>query len=312
LPAIVVSPSLGRPIDLHLALARDSVAAAVGDIVQRTAAVCDEALRQAGVAPDAVGDVLLCGGPTRLPFLREQVARQFGRPGRTELNPDDGVAVGAAIWGVHGGVPAQTNPASISKRVTAQFGSDAQQAVPAQAVPNIPAPARVGRVHTKRMFTAVMQAMQTPQAGTPSPLPVTIDPGAPGSLSVSFSEPRLVKPVMLEVLASRLAVSTVGGFCDEIIAKDVPVPTERTRVFSTGKDGQRLVKVQVCQGDSRRFAENTGLGTIVLDGLPPRPRGEVKIAVTFSVDGEGVLKASARDEQSGKAQSVEIRLKDSD
>jgi molecular chaperone DnaK len=355
LPEIIRPPGAALPLDLHLELSRDTIAAAVADIVQRTSAACEGALRQAGVSAASVGEVLLCGGPTRLPFVREHVARVFGRPGRSEVNADEGVAVGAAIWGVHGGVPDSVSVASISKRVTAQFGSDAQQAVPATAIAASPASARVGRVHTKRMFTAVMQAVQTPPGGSPvapiifpgglapgqagasggASFPGAAPGGAPGvpganlvpggtalppsgmpptldPTGASFSPPRMVKPIMLEVLAERLAVSTVGGFCDEIIAKDAPVPTERSRVFSTGKDGQRLVKVSVCQGASRRFDENLQLGTIVLDNLPPRSRGQVRIVVTFSVDADGVLRASARDEETGAIQSVEIHLKDGD
>jgi molecular chaperone DnaK (HSP70) len=310
IPEVARVPSLGHAVDLNLMLSRETLAAAVADIVKRSMGVCDEALRQAGLSVGGAGEILLAGGPTRLPFVRDQVAQYFGRPGRSDVSPDEGAAIGAAIWGVHGGVADSVNPASISKRVTAQFGSDAQQSVPAPAVANQPGPARMGRVHTKRMFTAIMSAL-TPPAGAPgAPVPVTIDPGR--GAGVSFSEPRMVKPVMLEVLASRLAVSTVGGFCDEIIARDTAVPTEKTRTFSTGKDGQRMVKVSVCQGDSRRFAENLDLGTIVLDGLPARPRGGVKIGVTFSVDGDGVLRASARDEETGRAQSVQIQLKGRD
>ncbi len=285
----------GEPIDLHLVFSRDVVANAIGDIMQRTFGVCDEALRAAGVDASGVSELIMVGGPTRLPFIREQVAAYFGRAPRTDVPPDEGVALGAAIWGAHGGIPDPASLPSLSKRVTAQFGSDVQQAKPSEAAPNLPA--RVGRVHTKRMFTAVMQAVK----------------GA-SDVQVSFSPPSVIsaadviKPQMLEVLASRLGLSTVGGFCDEILAADVALPVEKTRVFSTGKDKQRTVSVQVCQGESRRFEENKPLGTLVLDGLAPMPRGSVKIEVTFSVDAEGVLKASAKDQATGRVQAVEIRL----
>jgi molecular chaperone DnaK len=148
------------------------------------------------------------------------------------------------------------------------------------------------------MFTAVMNAVQNGTAET-------IRGG-----DVSFSPTQVVRPQVMEVLASRLGLSTVGGFCDEIIARDVSLPTAKTRVFTTGKDDQRSVRIQVCQGDSRRFAENHALGTLVLDQLPAAPRGMVKIEVTFSVDADGVLRAEARDAATGRAQTVEIRLRD--
>jgi molecular chaperone DnaK (HSP70) len=246
----------------------------------------------------------MVGGPTRLPFIREQVAAWFGRAPRTDVPPDEGVAIGAAIWGAHGGLPDPASLPSLSKRVTAQFGSDVQQAKPSESAPGAStSAARVGRVHTKRMFTAVMDA----QAG----------PSKVSDLGVAiFSTPQpvsadeVVRPQLMEVLASRLALSTVGGFCAEIVARDLALPLARTRVFTTGKDAQRTVKIQVCQGDSRRYDENKALGTLVLDGLPALPRGALKIDVTFSIDAEGVLKASAHDQATGRAQSVEIRLKD--
>jgi molecular chaperone DnaK len=86
------------------------------------------------------------------------------------------------------------------------------------------------------------------------------------------------------------------------------VPASKTRVFTTGHDNQREVQLRVCQGDSRRYAENRPLGALVLDELPPRQRGEVRIAVTFAIDDDGVLEASARDEQTGQERSVRIQL----
>ena len=126
--------------------------------------------------------------------------------------------------------------------------------------------------------------------------------------TANFTPATPVKPQLMEVMADKLNISTVGGYCEEVIARDIALPAEKTRVFSTGKDDQAVVKVAVCQGDSRRFVENVPLGTIVLEGLPPRPRGKVRIGVSFAVDTEGILVASARDEETGRSQSVRIQL----
>jgi molecular chaperone DnaK len=167
---------------------------------------------------------------------------------------------------------------------------------------------RVGRVVTKKRFTAMSPAAMPPATATP-PVAAVAPPTAPTQMGdlgdVEFSAPR---PAVVEVTASRLALSTIAGFCDEIIPAATPIPAHRTRLFATNKDGQRAVHVHVCQGESRRFADNMPLGTIVLDGLPPRPRGQVRIAVEFAIDDDGVLEASARDEQTGAAQSVRIKL----
>jgi molecular chaperone DnaK (HSP70) len=150
---------------------------------------------------------------------------------------------------------------------------------------------RVGRVITKKLFTAVMQAAVPEDEALDAPI-----------------TERMARPTLIEVTASRLALFTVGGFCDEIIAADSPIPVAQTRVFSTGKDGQPSVVLKICQGDSRRFKENMPLGVLTLAGLPPRPRGQVRIGVTFAIDDDGVLTALARDEQTGQEQRIRIEL----
>jgi molecular chaperone DnaK (HSP70) len=288
----------GRAIDLSLTLTREIFAQATDDLVKRTLAVASDACAKAGLAPGRVDEVLLLGGMTKLPWVRDQVGALFGKQPRTDVNPDAGVALGAALWGARfegrtvrpsGEQAAVAADDSFRRRITSQFGSDTQQTQPSAVVPRSGVTgqrAKVGRINTKKMFTAAMAVVGEP----------------------SFTPVQPVKAQIAEVMASKLGISTVGGFCDEVIPGDSILPAEKTRVFSTGKDNQVTVRISVCQGDSRRFAENVSLGTIVLENLPPRPRGGVKIAVSFAVDTEGVLVASARDEESGKAQTVRIQL----
>ena len=69
----------------------------MGDLVQRTFKVCDEALGQAGLVPRDLDGVILVGGPTRLPLIRDSVSTYFGQPAKTDVDPDQVVAMGAAI-----------------------------------------------------------------------------------------------------------------------------------------------------------------------------------------------------------------------
>jgi molecular chaperone DnaK (HSP70) len=292
IPAIASSKD-GRPLDLALALTRDLFAQAVDDVVRKTFAVCAQACSAAGLELRQIDEILLLGGMTKVPSIREQVHAFFGKQPRTDVNADVGVALGAAIWAQRqqGG-----REDTVKRRVTARFGSDAQQAQPSevateeQSGPIQLSGARVGRISTKKMFTAVMAAQADVSFGEAAPV----------------TEPQPIQ--MIEVMASNLAISTISGYCEEVIGRETPLPVEKTRVFSTSKDNQQVVKVSLCQGDSRRFAENVPLGTIVLDGLPARPRGKVKIAVTFAAAPDGVLVASARDEESGRVQSIKVTL----
>jgi molecular chaperone DnaK len=116
------------------------------------------------------------------------------------------------------------------------------------------------------------------------------------------------KALLLDVTPRGLGVATVGGFADTIIQRNAQVPMEQTRIFTTSADDQSQVRVQVCQGESRRFDENTLLGEVTLDGLRPARRGEVKIAVVFEIDTDGILQVRARDEETGRAQVATISV----
>jgi molecular chaperone DnaK len=69
-----------------------------------------------------------------------------------------------------------------------------------------------------------------------------------------------------------------------------------------------MVCVNVAQGESRRFHENTFLGQVELTGLTPRPRGETRIAVTFELDADGILNVKAKDQETGRETQAKMRL----
>ncbi|HKU41118.1 MAG TPA: Hsp70 family protein, partial [Polyangiales bacterium] len=115
-------------------------------------------------------------------------------------------------------------------------------------------------------------------------------------------------PLLLDVTPHTLAVETTGGFCEPIIERNAPIPTEQTRVFSTSQDDQVTVSVRVCQGESRKTDENQVLGQIALIGLRAARRGEVSIAVTFMIDADGSLNVKAVDRTTGHGQAIRVDL----
>ncbi len=93
---VLVGPD-GRPRGLDRTITRAEFAQLVQDLIQRTFKVCDEALQQADLTVRDLDGVILVGGPTRLPVIREAVTHYFQQEPRVDVDPDEVVAMGAAI-----------------------------------------------------------------------------------------------------------------------------------------------------------------------------------------------------------------------
>ena len=106
--------------------------------------------------------------------------------------------------------------------------------------------------------------------------------------------------VLLDVLPHSIGIVTAGGFAEKVLERNMSIPVEQSRVFSTSKDGQTEVKIRIVQGESDRARENTSLGELVISGLRPASRGQVNVLVTFEVDTNGILNVTARDRDSGR------------
>ena len=160
-------------------------------------------------------------------------------------------------------------------------------------IADIPAP-----ITTARGF-------QAPQSYPIQPPPL---PAAPQPLVQPAPAPMRPAPVVLEVTPRGLGIATVAGFCEELIRRNMRVPTEMKKLFTTSRDLQDLVRIVICQGESRRLDNNTVIGDLVLQNLPRRPRGETSIEVTFSLDASGLLHVRARDAQTGTEQHATLDL----
>ncbi|NQD96587.1 Hsp70 family protein, partial [Pseudomonas sp. CrR25] len=97
LPYITADAS--GPKHLNVKISRSKLEALVEDLVQRTIEPCRIALKDAGIDAGAIHDVILVGGQTRMPLVQKTVAEFFGKEARKDVNPDEAVAMGAAIQG---------------------------------------------------------------------------------------------------------------------------------------------------------------------------------------------------------------------
>ena len=112
--------------------------------------------------------------------------------------------------------------------------------------------------------------------------------------------------LLLDVTPLSLGVETLGGMMTRVIERNTTIPARRTEVFSTAEDNQPAVDIVVLQGERERAADNRVLGRFRLEGIRPAPRGVPQVEVTFDIDANGILKASARDKDTGAEQRITI------
>jgi molecular chaperone DnaK len=335
----------------------------VRPLIDRTLETCRASIETTGFDVGEVERVILVGGSTRMPLVARKVEEYFSRPATRRVNPDEVVALGAAIQASalsrvgrdRSNAPramASRPPSSregtlarpltppplvapsgaMSPRSSARSGSAsaaAQFDEPTVVTPPI-LPLRVPTEFNAELDLRPRSSSKPPSSPRqPAPLPRALEPSqrsrplpsyapeprelpTPPSLSppirAGMTVPPRPSPLLIDVTPISLGVETAGGYCDFLIEANTPVPCDRTRVFRTASDGQRAVMVKVAQGASERFGENTYLGDLHLSGLKPAPRGEVRVAVTFEIDVDGILNVRAKDEGSGRETMARMHM----
>ncbi|MDH7489736.1 MAG: molecular chaperone DnaK [Anaerolineae bacterium] len=220
LPFITADAS--GPKHLVMTMSRARLEQLTADLIERSIGPVRQALADAKLRPEDIDEVVLVGGQTRMPAVQEAVRKIFGRDPHKGVNPDEVVAIGAAIQaGVLGGE---------------------------------------------------------------------------------------VKDVLLlDVTPLTLGIETLGGVATPLIERNTTIPTRKSQIFSTASDGQRSVEIKVFQGERPMAADNKFLGSFILDGIPPAPRGVPQIEVTFDIDANGILSVTALDKATGRQQNIRIQ-----
>ena len=209
------------PRHLNYTLTRETLEQLVDDIIQGTLKSVQQCMEDAETKPEDIDQVILVGGQTRMPLVQKVVTEFFGMRPHKGVNPDEVVALGAAIQG--------------------------------------------------------------------------------SNLTDDSSD-----QLLLDVTPLSLGIGTYGGHFARLIERNTTVPVSKSHVFTTTRDNQSAVKIRVLQGESGTALENDLLGEFVLQGIRPAPKGEPEVEVTFDIDANGIVSASARDLATGLEQSITV------
>jgi len=211
------------PKHLQMTLTRAKLEELVRPVVERCRGPIMQALQDAKMKPEDIDKIILIGGPTRMPIIREFLKEVLGKEPERGVDPMEAVAIGAAIQG-----------AIISGEMT---GKDI---------------------------------------------------------------------VLLDVTPLTLGVEVLGGLVEPIIERNTTIPVRKSKIFTTAADFQTSVVVHVVQGERPLAKDNISLGQLILDGIPPAPRGVPRIEVTFDINADGILTVIARDLGTGKQVEAKI------
>jgi len=112
--------------------------------------------------------------------------------------------------------------------------------------------------------------------------------------------------VLLDVTSLSIGIEAENDAFVKIIERNTNIPVRKSLSFTTVEHNQSRVRIHVLQGEREIASENKSLGMFDLVGIEPAPAGFPQVDVTFEIDADGIVNVSARDENTGKEQRIEV------
>lgn len=206
----------------RLCLTKNKFEELIQPFIDTTIICCKRALKDASLTAKDIDTIVMVGGSTRVPAVKKAVSNFFQQDVNDSVNPDEVVALGAAIQ------------ADILAGNNKDF-------------------------------------------------------------------------LLLDITPLSLGIETMGGLMDVLIPRNSKIPVKAGRQYTTQKDGQTGIIINIYQGERDLVKDNRKLAECNLTGIPAMPAGLAKVEVAFFINADGILMVQAKELRSGVQQSIEVK-----